>query len=187
LYLKTNILPRQARDKHRKNSKKDRFSSGDEVSFGKIANLPGKKSVFCWGDFFYGAHEWALDIDRLGTNIGKALKTGSQISHPRDFRSAQEGECERGDGSLSSFYRADAELCQGAIYIFAISIYIYIYRDSEKQARRLFGARSFFTQNDHFTKTGSGRTQEKLIEKVLHFACFAGKGQGAAGVGRFQV
>jgi hypothetical protein len=173
LYLKTNILPRQARDKHRKNSKKDRFSSGDEVSFGKIANLPGKKSVFCWGDFFYGAHEWALDIDRLGTNIGKALKTGSQISHPRDFRSAQEGECERGDGSLSSFYRADAELCQGAIA-------------SEKQARRLFGARSFFTQNDHFTKTGSGRTQEKLMEKV-HFACFAGKGQGAAGVGRFQV
>jgi hypothetical protein len=28
LYLKTNILPRQARDKHRETSKKDRFSSG---------------------------------------------------------------------------------------------------------------------------------------------------------------
>jgi len=32
LYIKTNILPRQARDKHRKNSKKERFTSGVDES-----------------------------------------------------------------------------------------------------------------------------------------------------------
>ena len=66
-----------------------------------------------------------------------------------------------------------------------IYIYIYIYIEIAK-SKRAACLEPGFTQNDHFTKTGSGRTQEKLMEKV-HFACFAGKGQGAAGVGRFQV
>jgi hypothetical protein len=70
-------------------------------------------------------------------------------------------------------------------YIFSLSRYIYIYIEIAK-SKRAACLEPGFTQNDHFTKTGSGRTQEKLMEKV-HFACFAGKGQGAAGVGRFQV
>jgi hypothetical protein len=46
LYIKTNILPRQARDKHGENSKKDRVSTGGHPVDGCV-----RKRLFHWAIF----------------------------------------------------------------------------------------------------------------------------------------
>jgi hypothetical protein len=67
LYIKTNILPRQARDKHGENSKKDRVSTGGHPVYGCV-----RKRLFHWAIFRLKNPN--ICQDRLRKNIGKKLR-----------------------------------------------------------------------------------------------------------------
>jgi hypothetical protein len=66
LYIKINILPRQARDKQRENSKKCRFLAGGRDE--------GKKATRLFCDAILYTKNSSFYQDRLGTNIGRTQK-----------------------------------------------------------------------------------------------------------------
>ena len=76
LMLKMIILPRQARDKHRENSKRDAFSYSTILTCmwrGCLRPVRNRRLLFC-AIFILIKNPSSFYQDRLGTNTGKTLK-----------------------------------------------------------------------------------------------------------------
>jgi hypothetical protein len=107
LYIKTNILPTQARDKHRENSKKDAVFRTAGEGGASYAGVGGWDAGPGWLRVFGGALSYLEDLSCAATN-GAAVFARQQLSNFISREPGPNGRCVHTPRQIKEQYHVKA-------------------------------------------------------------------------------